>query len=216
MKTETMSEQTPAHSLELKNVAKHFGRTLLFKKVNFRIVPGEIIAVTGWNGSGKSTLLRIIAGLIRPSAGEVKLLKSGASVGRDERRKFTGMVSPALALYDELSAVENLNFLASVRGMDIPEKEIVDLVSAVGLQGWEHALYGIYSSGMKQRLKMAQALLHKPPLLLLDEPFSNLDSKGIHRFDSLINERRNAGMIIIASNEQREIEYGDRVVNLSE
>ncbi|MEE4311206.1 MAG: heme ABC exporter ATP-binding protein CcmA [candidate division KSB1 bacterium] len=211
-----MSVQTPAYSLELKNVAKHFGRTLLFKKVNFHLHPGEIIAVTGWNGSGKSTLLRIIAGLIRPSAGKVNLLKSGVPAGSDGRRKFTGMVSPALALYDELSAVENLNFLARVRGADITEQEILDMISAVGLQGWEHALYGIYSSGMKQRLKMAQALLHKPPLLLLDEPFSNLDSKGISRFDSLISERRRAGMIIIASNEQREIEYGDRIVNLSE
>lgn len=211
-----MSEITPEYQLKITNIAKHFGRTLLFKKISFDIHPGEIVALTGWNGSGKSTLLRIIAGLIRPSAGEVCLLNSGHPVRKEERRKFLGMVAPALALYDELSAAENLDFLAKVRGVYIEDARILDIIRKVGLAGWEHALYGIYSSGMKQRLKMAQALLHDPPLLLLDEPFSNLDSKGIQIFDELISERRKNVMILIASNEEREILYGDRIVNLSE
>jgi len=202
--------------LKLNNVAKHYGRTLLFKKISFQLDKGEIIAVTGWNGSGKSTLLRIIAGLVRPSAGSVEMVENGSVTPSDQKRQFIGMVAPALSLYDELSARENLLFFAEVRGISCELKIIDKLLADVGLAGWENAYYGIYSSGMKQRLKIAQALLHNPPLLLLDEPFSNLDSRGLEIVDFIIKNQLKRGMILIASNEQREIQYADRIINLSE
>lgn len=211
-----MKSNIEKHKLQLTNIAKHFGRTLLFQKISFQLLPGEIIAITGWNGSGKSTLLRIIAGLIRPSAGKVAMFTAEQLMLPDQKRQFVGMVAPALSLYDELTARENLIFFAQVRGIDWTEQMINIILQRVGLSGWEDEPYGIYSSGMKQRLKIAQALLHKPPLLLLDEPFNNLDAKGVEIVDQIINEQKQWGMTIIASNEQREIEYANRIINLSQ
>ena len=211
-----MKSVSPKYKLQLTNIAKHYGRTLLFKKRSFKIVPGEIFAITGWNGSGKSTLLRVIAGLVRPSAGKVEMFCENKLLPPEKKRHFIGMVAPALSLYDELTARENLTFFINVRGLNLNNKSIDKILQQVGLSGWEDEPYGIYSSGMKQRLKVAQALLHQPPLLLLDEPFSNLDSKGIEIVDQIIKEQKKWGMIIIASNEQREIEYADRIINLSQ
>ena len=132
------------------------------------------------------------------------------------KRLFVGMAAPALSLYDELTARENLTFFAEVRGIDCDNQAIDNILQQLGLSGWEDEPYCIYSSGMKQRLKIAQALWHKPPLLLLDEPFSNLDSKGMTIVDQIITEQKQRGMIIIASNEQREIEYADKIINLSQ
>ncbi len=203
------------YKLQLINVAKHFGQTLLFKKISFEITACEIIAITGWNGSGKSTLLRIIAGLVRPSVGKVEMYKNGNSIIQENKRHFIGMVAPALSLYDELTARENLVFLLKVRGLNNDEQLINKILNKVGLFGWEDKLYGVYSSGMKQRMKIAQALLHQPPLLLFDEPFSNLDTRGIDIVKQVIDKQKQHGMIIIASNEQREIDYADRIINLS-
>lgn len=211
-----VGDNSQDYKLQLINIAKHFGRTLLFKQISFELNLGEILAITGWNGSGKSTLLRIIAGLIRPSAGKVEMFDHGKLISSERKRLFMGVVAPALSLYDELTARENLSFFVKVRGMKSDDQAIDKILKRVGLASWEDAYYGIYSSGMKQRLKIAQALLHQPPLLLLDEPFSNLDAKGIEIVDQIINEHKQRGMIIIASNEQREIDYGDRIINLSE
>ncbi len=206
----------PTHSVILDNIGKRFGRTILFRKISLEMNTGEIVAITGWNGSGKSTLLRIIAGLGRPSAGTIRMLVNGKPVSADAKRNFVGLIAPALNLYDELTAHENLSFLAHVRGVHRTHQEIDALIRKVGLGAWENEYYGIFSSGMKQRLKLAQALLHNPPLLLFDEPFSNLDTKGIAVVDEIIHSHRRQGMMIIASNEQREIAYADRVINLSE
>jgi len=213
---ENVTTTTPAYKLQLTNIARHFGNTLLFKKISFQLVSGEILGVTGWNGSGKSTLLRVIAGLTRPSAGDVAMLQNEQLIAQEYKRRFIGMVAPALSLYDELTARENLSFFARVRGIAHDLKTIDSLLVKVGLAGWEDEPYAIFSSGMKQRLKIAQAILHRPPLLLLDEPFNNLDAKGIEIVEQIINEQRSWGMTIIASNEKREIEYANRIINLSQ
>ncbi|MBN2013038.1 heme ABC exporter ATP-binding protein CcmA [candidate division KSB1 bacterium] len=203
-------------ALKIKNIGKRFGRTILFRDISLEMNSGDVVAITGWNGSGKSTLLRIIAGLGRATIGKIEFYRNDVLQTEFDRRHFLGLVAPELNLYDELSARENLAFLMQVRGLQKDRQAIDHLLQHVGLAGWEDALYGIYSSGMKQRLKLTQALLHSPPLLLLDEPFSNLDTKGIAVVDEIIKKHRQRGMIIIASNEQREIAYADRILNLSE
>jgi heme exporter protein A len=204
------------HSLKLSNICKHYTQTLLFEDISFELHPGEIMAITGWNGSGKSTLLRIIAGLVRPSLGQVEMFFKGESIPKESRRRFLGMVAPALSLYDELTALENLEFFCKVRGIACDHKSCLDLMERVGLTENAHKLCRNYSSGMKQRLKLAQALLHNPPLLLLDEPGCNLDSKGMEVVEEVISKQRQLGMTVIASNEKREVDYGDRIINLSE
>jgi heme exporter protein A len=144
------------------------------------------------------------------------MLQNEQLIAQEYKRRFIGMVAPALSLYDELTARENLSFFARVRGIAHDLKTIDSLLVKVGLAGWEDEPYAIFSSGMKQRLKIAQAILHRPPLLLLDEPFNNLDAKGIEIVEQIINEQRSWGMTIIASNEKREIEYANRIINLSQ
>ena len=202
--------------LKLSKVGKYYSRTLLFKDISFELRPGEVLAIAGWNGSGKSTLLRIIAGLVRPSAGEVEMFYEDAPVPKESRRKFLGMVAPALALYEELSALENMEFFCRVRGVPYDRTNCFDIMDRFGMTEHAHKMCRNYSSGMKQRLKLVQALLHKPPLLLLDEPGCNLDSKGMKIVEDIISEQRQFGMTVIASNEKREVDYADRVINLSE
>ncbi len=204
------------YSLKVSKISKHYAGTLLFKDISFELRPGQVLAITGWNGSGKSTLLRIIAGLVRPSLGKVEMFMEGEPIPKESRRKFLGMVAPALALYDELTAIENMEFFCKVRGIAYDRESCLNMMERVGLTENANKTCRNYSSGMKQRLKLVQALLHSPPLLLLDEPGCNLDSNGMKIVEDIILEHRQLGMTLIASNEKREVAYADRDINLSE
>jgi heme exporter protein A len=201
--------------LTIRKLWKYFSRTLLFKDISFDLRPGEVLAITGWNGSGKSTLLRIIAGLVRPSAGQVEMYHKDEAIPKESRRRFLGMVAPALSLYEELTAFENMEFFCKVRGVSYDRKSCLNMLDRVGLTENAHKTCKNYSSGMKQRLKLVQALIHDPPLLLLDEPGCNLDSKGMKIVEDIILQQRRFGMTVIASNEKREVDYADSVINLS-
>ncbi|MCG6982069.1 MAG: heme ABC exporter ATP-binding protein CcmA [Deltaproteobacteria bacterium] len=203
------------YSLKVSNLCKQYTETYLFQDISFELHPGEVMAISGWNGSGKSTLLRVIAGLVRPTTGRVEMFFKGESIAREFRRRFVGMVAPAFSLYEELTALENLEFFCKVRGIGYDRESCLVIMEQIGLSESAGTLCRNYSSGMKQRLKLAQALLHKPPLLLLDEPGCNLDSKGMEVVENIIADQRRSGMSIIASNERREVDYGDRVINLS-
>ena len=203
-------------TLNVSNIGKHYGDSLLFKDISFRLNQGDVFAIVGWNGSGKSTLLRIIAGLVRPSAGRIEMFYNDEPIPKESRREFVGMVAPALSLYDELTGLENMEFFCRVRGIASNRNNCLEIIDGVGLADHATKICGDYSSGMKQRLKLAQALLHKPPLLLLDEPGCNLDSKGIKVVEGIISKQRQLGVTVIASNEKREADYADKAINLSE
>ena len=203
-------------TLNVSGIGKHYGDALLFKDISFRLNLGDVFAIVGWNGSGKSTLLRIIAGLVRPSAGRIEMFYNDEPIPKESRRQFVGMVAPALSLYDELTGLENMEFFCRVRGVDCNRNNCLEIIDGVGLAEHATKICGDYSSGMKQRLKLAQALLHKPPLLLLDEPGCNLDSKGIKVVEGIISKQRQLGVTVIASNEKREADYADKAINLSE
>jgi len=204
------------YSLKLSNIGKYYSAALLFRDISFELRSGEALAIAGWNGSGKSTLLRIIAGLVRPSTGQVDMFSENEPIPKESRRRFLGMVAPAMALYEELTALENMEFFCKVRGLVHHRRTCLDMMDRVGLSEHSDKICRNYSSGMKQRLKLVQALLHTPPLLLLDEPGCNLDSKGIKIVEDITRQQRQTGMTIIASNEKREVDYADRVINLSE
>jgi len=203
-------------TLKVSGIGKHYGETLVFKNISFQLNQGDVLAITGWNGSGKSTLLRIIAGLVKPSTGQVEMFFNAEPIPRESRRRFIGMVAPALSVYDELTGLESMEFFCRVRGLACNRNDCLDIIDLVGLAEHTTKMCREYSSGMKQRLKLAQALLHEPPLLLLDEPATNLDSKGIEILEQIISDQRQSGMTVIASNEKREADYADKVINLSE
>jgi len=173
--------------------------------------------VTGPNGAGKSTLLRIVAGLIAPSEGIVSMTVNGQVRSAGDRRNYLGYVSPDLTLYRELSAAENLQFFGSLRGVTLTRDDLIERLTQVGLRGRGRDLVGTYSSGMRQRLKYAFALLADPPILLLDEPTANLDVSGIAIIEAIVAAQRSrpgGGLTIIATNEPRELEWGDMTVRV--
>ncbi|NNF57943.1 MAG: ATP-binding cassette domain-containing protein [Rhodothermaceae bacterium] len=155
-----------------------FGRRVLFRELALTVQPGESLAITGANGSGKSTLLKVLAGVLTPVAGAVQLVVEGEAVAEEERPLHVGFVAPYLQLYDPFSARENLLFLAKARRLSGAEARIHDVLDRVGLAKRTEDLLGTFSTGMRQRLRIAAALLHDPPLLLLDEPAATLDAAG--------------------------------------
>jgi heme exporter protein A len=204
------------YSLNVEGICKHYQRTMLFENISFSLAQGDVLAITGWNGSGKSTLVRIIAGLVRPSAGRVQMMVDEKVVPKERRRRFLGLVAPALCLYEELTGLENLEFFCKLRGVACDRSGCLDWMNQVGLNGQADKQCRDYSSGMKQRLKLVQAIIHNPPLLLLDEPCSNLDSNGMKIVERIVSAQQEKGMTIIASNEKREVDYASRIINLSE
>jgi heme ABC exporter ATP-binding subunit CcmA len=181
---------TPA--VVLTNVSKIFGRFAALREVSAEFAPGRLYAIFGENGAGKSTLLRVIAGLTHPTAGAVTLL--GASDLRAVTAQL-GYMAHAPLLYDELSGMENLLYFA---GLYRPAKHArcAQAMEEVGLDPALERLAGQYSQGMRQRLSLARAVLHDPQVLLLDEPFSNVDVTSARTMTRLLGARRDRGLTI--------------------
>jgi heme exporter protein A len=208
-------EQSASITLTIDHVTRRFGTRSVFSEVCANAHQGQTLVITGPNGSGKSTLLKIIAGLLLPSAGEVGVAVSGRKLDSGQYRRMMGYVAPDLSLYAELSGVENLQFFARLRGTTLSRPELAALLERVGLKGRGRDFVGNYSSGMRQRLKYAFALLHRPLILLLDEPTANLDSQGAAIVRQIVDEQRDVGLTILATNETPELEWGDSLVRLN-
>ena len=207
-----MDEQNGA-LLRLGGVEKRYGQRRVLRNISLDVVPGEVVVVTGENGSGKSTLLKIVAGLLRPTKGEVTI--SGEKEAA-HRRFLVGYAGPDLHLYTELTAHENLAFYYQVRtgAMETREQREQRLL-VVGLGGRGDDLLATYSSGMRQRMRLAFATGHDVPLLLLDEPSLALDSKGVALVGDIIaRQREKGGATLLATNDAREATLGDRAVAL--
>ncbi len=203
-------------SIELKNLSKSFNSLRVFADVNATIETGCLV-VTGRNGSGKSTLLKIIAGLLSPTNGEVIVIRNGRSVPADARKMLFGLAAPDVTLYDELSALENLRFFAQLRGISKTESTLCEDLLELGFEsGRENDPFGSLSLGMRQRVKLAYALMHHPAVLLLDEPFSSLDEAGAVVLHSVLSKQRERGIAIIATNDSRDLCYGDQTLTLGE
>ena len=204
-----------APRLVASGLGKRFGRRVLFRDLAFEVGPGGGLAIRGANGAGKSTLLQIIAGVQAPSAGEVRLTLGGAEVERQERPLRVGFVAPYLNLYDAFSAEENLGFLARARRLPGADVRIAAALERVGLGARGGDFVRTYSSGMRQRLRLAAALLAAPAVLLLDEPTSNLDEAGRSVVAAVAAEHRAAGgVLVVATNDEREAAFCDAAVEI--
>lgn len=195
-------------SLQIAQLAHEYDEREVFRCVDFTY-DGACLAVTGPNGSGKSTLLRIIAGILTPAYGEVKISMDGSLIARDSLRNITGMVAPDICLYSELTTKENLEFLLKVRSCRTSKNRISEVIELVGLENRANDPVRELSTGLRQRANFAAALVHKPNLLLLDEPSSNLDDDGIKMVYSVIEMQREFGMVVLATNSPAEAEIAD-------
>jgi heme exporter protein A len=200
--------------LQILELGMRFGRRPIFDNISVDVEQGQVLVVTGQNGSGKSTFLAVVAGLLRPTRGAVRFFAEEREVPLEERRRGLGLVAPDLVLYPELSALENLQFLARLRGTTPDSAELTMLLQRVGLGGREDDRIGEYSSGMRQRVKYAFALMSRPGLMLLDEPTANLDAAGAALVEEVIAEQRERGLLVLATNEPAETRHADLLLTL--
>jgi heme exporter protein A len=202
-------------SVILTGISKKFNRRAIFSGVEFSVDRGEVFGIVGRNGSGKSTLLRIIGGLLTPSAGSVSYRVNGTEVDRDELFSHVGYAAPYLTLFEEFSAEENIRIFADMRGLSRGDYDAQQLLRSVGLPDDRKDPIRAFSSGMKQRMKLIFATMHRPPLLLLDEPISNLDSDGVDTVYALVDDFRRSGSVIIATNDASDIARCDRTYSVT-
>lgn len=212
-----MTGRAPAITLieiEARNLAHRYGARAGLEPLSFHLASPGVVAVTGPNGSGKSTLLRILAGLMRPSDGACDVSVAGRFVVRAERRRAAGYAAPDLAFYEEFSAAENLAFAAEARGLADIDRIVRAALDAVGLGARAEDRVAAFSSGMKQRLRLAFALLHDPPLLLFDEPGSHLDEDGRVAFEALLQRAARTKLVVLATNDPREWNLAEQRIEL--
>ncbi len=200
--------------LEARSLEKSFGGPPLFRGISLAADRG-LVAVTGRNGSGKSTLVKILAGLLRPSRGEVLLVNDHGPLAGGLRRDAVGWASPEIEFPGELTALENLDLLRRASGRSVELSPALNLLSRLGLGPAAGRRVAEFSSGMKQRLRLAFSLLLDPPILLWDEPYSNLDEEGIAAASAVVAERRREGLVVLATNDRRDLESPEHEIRLA-
>ncbi|MGD1997171.1 MAG: heme ABC exporter ATP-binding protein CcmA [Anaerolineae bacterium] len=204
--------------IEVCSLVKSFGPRVALAGVDLTVERGEFVTLVGPNGVGKTTLLRVLATLTRPTSGEVRIAGlSPAQAGAEVRRKI-GFLSHRTLLYEDLTAEQNLRFYA--RMYDLPDHlaRVENLLEQVGLATRRHDLVRSFSRGMKQRLAVARAVLHRPQVLLLDEPYTGLDPQATQALTDLLVELVDEGGTILLTTHDlaRGLAVGRRVVVLAQ
>jgi ABC-type multidrug transport system ATPase subunit len=193
----------PSHTnsqpaIRLLEITKHFGRFAALRGITAEFSPGKLYVILGENGAGKSTLLRIVTGLLAPTRGTVSVL------GSEDLRAVAmrvGYMGHAPLLYDEMDAMENLRYFAGLYGIR-DDGACADALKQVGLDPTLARRVGQYSQGMRQRTSLARAIVHNPELLLLDEPFSNVDIASAREMSRLLGVMRDKGKTIFVVTHQ--------------
>ncbi len=178
-------------------LARSYGPRKVLHAIDLQLAAGETLVIAGPNGAGKTTLLRLLAGLMRPSAGEVRVLGRRLTAGDPDARRPLGLLSHQSLLYDDLTLRENLVFAARLHGLRSPGALADAALASAGLTDRAHASPRELSRGMLQRAAIARALVHEPAILLLDEPFTGLDAAASGRLRALIRDRAGAGRAIV-------------------
>ncbi len=200
--------------LEVTALAKTFNRRSIFRDISVKVQSAQTLRVIGQNGAGKSTFVKILAQVLTPTSGKVKISRDGR-VMKSHLHNLIGFVSPYMQLYDEFTAEENLLLSLSLRAQTVDSTAAKNLLGRVSLGGRSNDQVRTFSSGMKQRLKYAFALIHRPPILILDEPMSNLDTEGIGTVRQIMKEQQDRGILVVATNDHSDLEKFDHQVDLS-
>lgn len=172
--------------IEIKNLTKDFKEVKAVDNLNLNVFRGDVFGFLGPNGAGKSTTIRMLLTLIRPTAGSIKIFDRPLNENRIELLKNIGAIVEKPDFYRNLSAFKNLEILGRISGKEVSKKRIMEMLELVGLDKRAKSKVKTYSHGMKQRLGIAQALLHNPELIILDEPTTGLDPQGMKEIRDLI------------------------------
>lgn len=202
------------------NLSKSFSGKIIFKNLSLKLSSKNSVTITGNNGSGKSTFIKVLANVIRPSAGSVEINENNLSLPKEEWYQKIGLLSPYLNLYDELTGFENLDFFLKLKTFQTDDKaateKVNSLLKEVNLFDKRNETVKNYSSGMKQRLKLAFAILNDPEILFMDEPRSNLDQSGIDIMINVANRQKEKGILIIATNDAEDKLICDELINIED
>ncbi len=210
------TQEIPSPAIALAGLRKDFGERAALDGVGLELGAGETLVVLGPNGAGKTTLLRILATLLRPSGGEATVL--GCALPREawKLRGQIGYLGHEALLYRDLSGRENLRFHARLHGLEpaAAEARIDELLAAAGMdrRGDDHVVE--LSAGMRQRLAICRCVLHRPALLLLDEPDSNLDAEGRELARGLIGPTAGLTRVVVTHDPERFLPEADQVLTL--
>ena len=189
--------------ITLEHISKRFQRYWIFKDINYSFTAPEAYALLGPNGCGKSTLLRIVAGMQSPSLGKVCFYNGDTLIPTNEIFSSISFCAPGMEIVEELTLREFLDFHFSFK-RPLPGLSIDKIIELCNLKNAVNKPIGDYSSGMKQRVKLAQAIFSDTPILLLDEPCTNLDQQGVEQYREWIEVYGKNRLIIVASNDPRE------------
>lgn len=204
----------------LENTGKRFNREWIFRHCSHEFLQGKAYAITGPNGSGKSTLLQVIAGAVQHSEGNIYYrppVNAQPSSANDQRstvnvHPYLAIAAPYLDLIEEMTAKEVLQFHAQFKPLKAGIEEILE---TVGLAKAINKQMRYFSSGMKQRLKLAQAFFSDTPIILLDEPTTNLDAEGVALYLRLVKEHTINRLVIVSSNDKQEYDFCEEVLSIS-
>lgn len=197
--------------ITLTDTGKRFNREWIFRHCSFRFEPGLRYAITGPNGSGKSTLLQVIAGATMQSEGKIEYNLNNGIV--ENPYQYIAIAAPYLELIEEMTAMEFLRFHETFKQFSLPLNQVLE---ACGLAKASGKQIRYFSSGMKQRLKLAQAFFCKTPVLLLDEPLTNLDKQGAELYLQLTAEYGKNRLVIISSNDPAEYVNCDEIISIAD
>jgi ABC-type multidrug transport system ATPase subunit len=208
--------------VRLSNVGKRFNREWIFRHCSYTFTSGKNYAITGPNGSGKSTLLQVIAGATLHNEGTIEYHDGQRETNNEKQEtrnedhfKYISIAAPYLELIEEMTAKEMLDFHSKFKPL-IQSLGIEDILKIVGLEKAVNKQLRYFSSGMKQRLKLAQAFFSNTPVLLLDEPTTNLDADGIALYQSLISHYTKDKLVIVSSNVKEEYGFCEEVIEIGD
>lgn len=208
------TERSAPPLLSVRGLTKEFGAFRAVNDLDLDVYPGEIVGLLGPNGAGKSTLLSMVLGLLAPTSGEISLFGATTHQENREARRRMSYVPETQAIYDEMIALEYVDFFREIYGLPESDDDVLELFERLDLEKWINSRVANFSMGMKRRLGLIRAIATDPDLIVLDEPVANLDPRGIVKVRELLQQQRDLGRsVLVSSHLLGEIELlADRVI----
>ena len=201
--------------ISLTDAGKRFNRDWIFRHLTYEFSAGQSYAIVGPNGSGKSTLLQVLSGAMQVNEGNIQCSISNVQCSIEELYKHVSICAPYLEVIEEMTLIEFFNFHSGFKPF-LPSVTSEKIISIIGLENAVNKQIRNYSSGMKQRVKLAQAIFSDVSVVLLDEPCTNLDETGIQLYKKLIKDYCEKRMVIVSSNDHHEYDFCGHRINITD